>query len=187
MSTTNALNVVGSIGSTASSVGSLATSVDDFLQSLTQASYGNVKFGVEGVRTSAGRKTAVHAYPFRDEVWIEDLGKKGRQFEIQGFLVENDLKTGAGSVIEQRNSLLQACETAGGQTLVHPTLGTVKNVCCIDVELTERRDLGRVFEFRLTLAVTGPRLFPSSTTSTPDASTASAGSFAAAATAASSA
>lgn len=169
----NALSVAGSIGGLANSVGRLASPITgDWFKNLHPASYGNVRFGVESIKTSAGRKTSVHTYPFRDEDWIEDLGKKNRQYEVLGFLVENDLKTGAsalfglaqmsaGPVIEQREALLKVCEAAGPQTLVHPTFGTVNNVCCLGIEITERRDLGPVFEFRLTLRVTGDRLFPS--------------------------
>lgn len=171
-STANVLNVAGSIGGVASALGNLATLITgDWFSNLKPASYGGVAFGVESLRTSAGRKTSVHTYPFRDSDWIEDLGKKNRQFEVLGFLVEQDVKTGTGSAVAQRNALLAACETAGPQTLVHPTLGTVTNVCCLGIEITERTDLGYVFEFRLTLGVTGPRKFPSTTVSTTDAVT----------------
>jgi len=171
---TNALNVAGSIGGVASAVGNLASLVGfqtgTWLDSLKQASYGGVPFGIESVRTSVGRKQAIHNYPFRDDVWVEDLGKKGRQFEVLGFLVEDDLITKAGPVIAQRNQLLQICEAPGNWTLVHPTLGTIKNVACLSVETMERVDLGRVFEIRLTLIVSGDRIFPKATISTGDAS-----------------
>jgi prophage DNA circulation protein len=168
--TTNALNVAGSVGGVAQAVGLLASDVGGWASSLRPASYGGIPFGVESAKTSAGRKTAIHDYPFRDSNWVEDLGLKSRQFEISGFLVEDDLITKQGSVIAQRNAFLTACETAGPQTLVHPSLGSVPNVCCLSVEINERRDLGRVFEFRLTLIVSGVRLYPSVSLSTGDAS-----------------
>ena len=165
--TTNALNVAGSIGGVANAVGNLASLITgNWFQNLKQASYGGVAFGVEEVRTSAGRMTSVHTYPFRDSNWIEDLGLKARQFEVLGFLVEGDVVTKGGAVIGQREQLLKACETAGGQTLVHPTLGTISSVCCLGIETIERRDLGTVFEIRLTLIVSGQRLFPTSNPST---------------------
>ncbi|WP_433693209.1 DNA circularization protein [Paraburkholderia phenoliruptrix] len=174
-SITDVVNVAGSIGGLASAVGDAASLITgDWFRNLKQASYGGVAFGVESVRTAAGRKTSVHTYPFRDDVWVEDLGKRPRQFEVLGFLVEGDLVTGGGAVISQRDRLFQACETAGGQTLVHPTLGTVQSVCCLGVESIERRDLGRVFEIRLTLIVSGNRLFPTTTASTAAGSAAAA-------------
>jgi len=174
---TSALNVAGSIGGVARAAGNLANLVTSWLTDLKPASYGGVPFGVESVRTSAGRKTSVHTYPFRDDVWVEDLGKKARGFEVLGFLVENDLVTKQGSISAQREALLSACEKAGPQTLVHPTLGTVKSVSCLGVELTDRRDLGGAVEFRLTLIVSGTRLYPTAVTSTGDASTAALASF----------
>ncbi|CAN7759558.1 DNA circularization N-terminal domain-containing protein [Paraburkholderia hospita] len=113
----------------------------------------------------------MHTYPFRDVVWVEDLGKRPRQFEVLGFLVEGDLINGGGAVISQRDRLLQACETAGGQTLVHPTLGTIQSVCCPGIDSIERRNLGRAFEIWLTLTISGNRLFPTTTVSTAAAST----------------
>lgn len=172
---TDAVQVAGSIGGLASAIGDATTLITgDWFKRLDRASYGNFKFGVESIRTAAGRKTSVHTYPFRDDVWVEDLGKRPRQFEVLGFIVEGDLITGGGDVISQRKTLLSICETAGGQTLVHPTLGTVQNVCCLGVETIERRDLGRAFEIRLTLIVSGNRLFPTVSTSTGDASTSAA-------------
>lgn len=169
---TDVVNVAGSIGGLASAIGDAAALINgDWFQNLKQASYGGVKFGVESIRTAAGRKTSIHTYPFRDDVWVEDLGKRPRQFEVLGFLVEGDLITGGGAVISQRDRLLNACETAGGQTLVHPTLGTIQSVCCLGIESIERRDLGRAFEIRLTLIVSGNRLFPTTTVSTGAAST----------------
>jgi prophage DNA circulation protein len=165
----NALNVSGSIGGIAQAAGNLASlfgaQAGSWAAALKPASYGNVPFGVEGVRTAAGRKTSEHDYPFRDDVWVEDLGKKARRFEVSGFLVENDLITKQGGVAAQRDAMLAACETAGGQPLVHPTMGRIENVCCLGVEINERRDLGLVFEIRLTLIVSGKRLYPTSVTS----------------------
>lgn len=172
---TDAVQVAGSIGGVASAIGDAAALITgDWFHNLKRASYGGVRFGVESVRTAAGRKTSIHTYPFRDDVWVEDLGKRPRQFEVLGFLVEGDLITRGGAAISQRDALLAACETAGGQKLVHPTLGTIENVCCLGVEIIERTDLGRAFEFRLTLIVSGKRLFPTTTESTASASAAAA-------------
>lgn len=85
-----------------------------------------------------------------------------------GFLLEGDLKTGAGSVIEQRDNLFAVCEGPGNATLVHPTFGTIDSVACLGVEAIERADLGPVFEIRLTLIKAGPRKFPTATVSTAD-------------------
>ncbi|MCA8226207.1 DNA circularization protein [Burkholderia vietnamiensis] len=167
--TTAVLSVAGSIGglaSAADNLGSLLTG--DWFSSLKQASFGGVPFGVFEIRTSAGQNKTVHTYPFRDDVWAEDRGKKPRAFEVIGFLLDNDLKTGAGSVIEQRDNLLAVCEGPGTATLVHPTFGTIDSIACLGVETVERIDLGPVFEIRLTLIKSGPRKFPTTQVSTAD-------------------
>lgn len=167
--TTDVLAVVGSIGglaSAADNLGSLLTG--DWFSNLKPASFGGVPFGVFEIRTSAGQNRSVHTYPFRDDVWAEPLGKRPRAFEVIGFLLEGDLKTGAGAVIEQRDNLLAVCESADNATLVHPTFGTVDSVACLGVEMVERLDLGPVFEIRLTLIKSGPRKFPTTQVSTAD-------------------
>ncbi|WP_186183318.1 DNA circularization protein [Burkholderia gladioli] len=167
--TTNALSVVGSIGGLASAADSIASLLTgDWFSTLKTASFGGVPFGVFEIRNSAGQTKAVHTYPFRDDVWPEDLGKKPRAFEVIGFLLEGDLKTGAGSVIEQRDNLFAVCEGPGNATLVHPTFGTIDSVACLGVEAIERADLGPVFEIRLTLIKAGPRKFPTATVSPAD-------------------
>lgn len=170
---TNAVNVAGSIGGLAQAASNLASLIGfqtgSWLDSLQPASYGNVPFAIESVRTVGGRRYSVHTYPFRDDNWVEDIGKRARQFEVLGFLVEDDLLTRAGPVVAQRQSLLDICENDGTpKTFVHPTLGVVKSVNCLSVETVERKDLGRVFEIRLTLIVSGPRRFPTTQTSTTD-------------------
>ncbi|HGO6081295.1 TPA: DNA circularization protein [Burkholderia cenocepacia] len=167
--TTDVLSVVGSIGGLASAADNLGSLLSgDWASNLKPASFGGVPFGVFEIRTSAGQNKAVHTYPFRDDVWAEDLGKKPRAFEVIGFLLENDLKTGAGPVIKQRDNLLAVCEGPGTATLVHPTLGTIYSVACLGIETIERIDLGPVFEIRLTLIKSGPRQFPTTQISTAD-------------------
>ncbi|MBV2180886.1 MAG: DNA circularization N-terminal domain-containing protein [Castellaniella sp.] len=175
MSTTQILNVAGSIGGLANAVDGLLTlGGGNWQASLQAASFGGVPFGVDSARTRAGRRQAVHVYPFRDEVWVEDMGKLPRQFRIQGFLVEDSLIYGGGGVIAQRNALLSVCEADGTNTLVHPTFGVVGSLACLDVEIEERKDLGRVFQFTLTLMVSGVRQYPASARSAADALTAAA-------------
>ncbi|WP_205191281.1 DNA circularization protein [Burkholderia sp. LMG 13014] len=167
--TTDILSVVGSIGglaSAADNLGSLLTG--DWFSNLKTASFGGVPFGVFEIRNTTGRHQAIHTYPFRDDVWVEDLGLKPRAFEVIGFLLENDLRTQRGSVIDQRDALFFVCESPETATLVHPTFGTVNDVACLSVEAIERLDLGAVFEIRLTLIVSGPRKFPTTQVSTAD-------------------
>ena len=169
--TTDALSVVGGIGGLASAADNIASLVTgDWFSTLKPASYGGVPFGVFEIRNTAGRNQAVHTYPFRDDVWVEDLGLRARSFEVIGFLLENDLVTKKGSVVDQRDALLFVCESPGNSTLIHPTFGKVDDIACLGVETIERLDLGPVFEIRLTLIKSGPRKFPTTQVSTANAS-----------------
>lgn len=166
----NTTNVVGTVGGIANSADRLASLfggvAGTWAQNLKTAQYGTVKFLYEDVSTVAGRRTTIHTYPYRDDVWVEDLGKKPRQFEVRGFLVENDLVTGGQGVAGQRDLLLALCEGSTPQTLIHPTLGTQKNITCLGIDLADRRDLGLVIEFRMSLIVTGQRLYPTAAVAT---------------------
>jgi prophage DNA circulation protein len=101
----------------------------DFIASLSPASFRGVPFGVTESKKTFGRRTAPHEYPFRDTQWDEDLGRRPRLIQIQGFLVSNSLIYGGGDVLGQEQKLIAAAETAGPGKLVHPTLGEL-NVTC---------------------------------------------------------
>lgn len=170
--TNKASSVANGVAGISSAVGGLATTLsgESWVQSLRTASLSGVPFGVEDVRTSVGRRNTVHSYPFRDTVWVEDMNLLPRRFVINGFLVENDAVFGGGGVVTQRKRLIDAIEKApsdDGLTLVHPTLGTIRNISVIGpVEFNERRDLGQVFEFRMTLLKGGARIYPKSVDAT---------------------
>lgn len=181
MSTFSVGAVVGSIGGVAQAASNVA---DDILglfggsdgswqRSLKQASYGGIKFGVISSAVAIGRKVAVHEYVERDEVWVEDLGKRARRFGVTGFLLENDLVYNGGSVIAQRDELVKVLEQKldqlkPGLQLVHPTFGTIENVCCINCDIQEHMEHGGYFELRFDFIVSGARKYPASGTSAAD-------------------
>lgn len=124
-------------------------------QRLQPASWRGNGFVLDSGQTQAGRRIALHEYPYRDTVWPEDLGRLPRRFAVQGFLVGDD-------VYQQRDRMLQAAETAGSGTLIHPTLGTVECVL-LEFSCTDRRERGRVVELNFTFIVTGDILYPTTT------------------------
>ncbi|MCP1242911.1 hypothetical protein GOB86_09405 [Acetobacter lambici] len=98
--------------------GSLINTALEYLQ----CSFRAVPFAVLGSGGETGRKQAVHQYPYRDGVYVEDLGKRGRVYHIHGFV------TGA-TAAAQRDLLVMAAETAGPGLLIHPTIGVIKAAC----------------------------------------------------------
>ncbi|MBN3852012.1 DNA circulation family protein [Paraburkholderia sp. Ac-20340] len=170
MSVASLTNLAGSIGGVASATSQLASlltgaSANSWWGSLRQASYGGVPFAVVSTSTRFGTRNAVHEYPFRDDAWIETLGKLPRRFQIFGFLIENSRVYGGGAVIVQRDRLVDVCE-GGNQTLVHPTFGRIDNVACLDAEAGESVEHGRVIVVRFTFMRNGVQSQTSSTTDT---------------------
>ncbi len=131
---------------------------------LQQASFRGLPFGVHGGEGRFGRRVVPHEYPGRDKPYVEDLGRATRRIRLVGFLVENSVVYGGGSVIAQREAMIAAAETAGPGILVHPTLGQL-TVSIPDggLAVSERSDAGRYFELNFTFIESGDRVFPSIT------------------------
>ena len=173
---TNALNVAGSIGGIAQGAGNLAGNISALLgggagwtPGLLKASYGPCPFAVEATRTVAGRRYAIHEYPYRENAWLEDMGRLPDRWEVTGYLVEDSLLySPSGPVIAQRDRMYAVCTAQGPNKMVHPTFGTKDNVVCIAVEFSEAMEAGRVIEVRFTFMLAGLRINPASNTSTAD-------------------
>lgn len=127
---------------------------------LRPASFRGIRFGVLAADTQFGRRNAVHEYPYRDTVWVEDMGRQARAIRLIGFIVGDN-------VIQQRERLIARCEEPGDGELVHPSLGRL-TVSLMSVRTTERWDLGRVIELHFFFIEAGEREFPALTTATGD-------------------
>lgn len=124
---------------------------------LSPASFRGVPFSVSGdPTTDGGRKNHVHEFPGRDLPYVEDLGRKARQFQVTAFVVGDNFKA-------QRDALLEACETAGPGTLVHPFFGSLR-VSCQGFSCADGK---RMSTIGLTFIESGAALHPTSTTDTP--------------------
>lgn len=148
---------VSSVASTASNAASLISSLSSggygakqglgiWAATLQAASFRGVPFGVFEARVRTGRRTATHIYPYRNEVWVEDLGLGTHAFMFRGFLVGDD-------VYAQRDKMVAAVETAGPGVLIHPSLGS-RNVSIVDFSANERAEEGRVVELEMTFIQT---------------------------------
>ena len=137
------------------------TGTDDWRLRLQPGSWRGCGFVLDAGETHAGRRVAIHEYPYRDTIWVEDLGKLPRRFNITAFLVGDD-------VYSQRDALVNACEQAGPGTLVHPTMGTVQCVM-LDFIVTDRRERGRMVEVSMQFVLAGAVAFPGITAASTDA------------------
>ena len=109
--------------------------------------------------TAAGRRVAIHEYPYRDDAWAEDLGKLPRRFTIQAFIVGDD-------VYQQRDALLKACEQSGAGTLVHPTNKARSSASSLEFSCADRRERGRVVELQFAFILAGAVLYPATAIAT---------------------
>lgn len=120
---------------------------------LQPGSWRGVPFVLDVGETHAGRRVAIHEYPYRDVAWVEDLGMLPRRFLVQAYLTGDD-------VYAQRDALVEACEAPGPGTLVHPTFGAVE-VVLLDFAVQDRRERGRYIEAQLQFMLAGDVAFPS--------------------------
>lgn len=120
------------------------------------ASFRGVPFFVETSELAGGRRTAHHEYPFRDAPFVEDLGRRGRGFPIEGYVLGEDY-------LAARDALLAALEQAGPGELVHPYYKT-RRVICMNFRVRESSADGGVARFALEFVETEVSpAFPSST------------------------
>ena len=85
-------------------------------ENLRPASFRGVGFKVEVGARGGGRRPVMHEYPHRDDPTTEDMGRKGRRFQITGYLIGKAFRAA-------RDELIAALEAEGPAQLIHPTLG----------------------------------------------------------------
>ena len=85
---------------------------------LRPASYKGIRFDVSDSSASAGRRTVLHEYPLRDKPYAEDIGRAAKRYTMTAVIAGVDY-------IARTKRLLEALESPGGGTLVHPWLGSL--------------------------------------------------------------
>lgn len=101
--------------------------------SLQPASFGSAGFKVEAGGFGGGRRLVMHEYAHSDTPFTEDMGRKGRRWQMTGYVI------GPGYLAD-RDALIAVCNSAGPFTLVHPSLGAEQAHCdvCNPVEVREK-------------------------------------------------
>jgi prophage DNA circulation protein len=162
MSAAPPLNPIGTAGPTPVETTNTSWLAGSWWQQLQPGSWRGIGFVMDATPTKAGRRIALHEYPYRDTVWSEDLGKLPRHYQVSAFLVGDDC-------YQQKIRMIAACEQAGTGTLVHPILGSLQ-VILLDFTTTDRRDRGRYVEVEFEfIDAAANALSPGSTAATGDA------------------
>lgn len=84
---------------------------------LGPASFRGVPFHVDVAEMTGGRRNVHHEFPFRDLPYVEDLGRRGRTFPVEAYVLGDDY-------MAARDALLAALEAEGPGELIHPYYGT---------------------------------------------------------------
>jgi prophage DNA circulation protein len=86
------------------------------------ASFRKIPFFVESAEFAGGRRSVKHEFFGKDEQFVEDTGRKGREFQIEGYVLGEDYFTA-------RDALIDELEKAGPGELIHPYHGQRQVVC----------------------------------------------------------
>jgi prophage DNA circulation protein len=113
---------------------------------LIGASFRGVPFFVEDSSRSGGRRKASKEFIDQDIPRVTDLGKKGNDFRLEGYVLGADYML-------QRDALWDALqEVAGPGSLVHPFYGRNIRVQAGDVSVNETRSNGGIAKFSIEFA-----------------------------------
>lgn len=105
-----------------------------------------------------GRRTQVHEYPLRDKPFVEDLGRRAREFTLDLYVLGDDY-------MAARDRLIEVLEKPGALTLTHHWMGTMQ-VTAVDSRLDESTREGGIAHFRVTFVEAGENKFPTSASNT---------------------
>lgn len=119
---------------------------------LRPGSFRGVPFHTEDAELAGGRRLAEHEYPSRDDVYTEDLGRKGRVYAISAYVIGDDYAA-------LRDDLKRALEQAGPGRFVHHFLGELR-VAVRGFTLRESTSEGGMARFLITFVEAGVNLQP---------------------------
>jgi prophage DNA circulation protein len=120
-----------------------------------QASFRGAAFFVESTDSSYGRRQVTHEHAQRDVPYTEDLGRKAREFTVDGYLLGANYKTAL-------NALISACEQAGPGQLVHPYRGELTVCLTGGLTVRESNDEGGMARVSMSFTEAGSASFPRS-------------------------
>jgi prophage DNA circulation protein len=126
---------------------------------LRPATFRGIPFKVDVSSLTAGRRLARHEYPQRDTPYLEDMGRKAREYKVDAFIVGADYMAG-------RDQLLKAIEEAGPGQLVHPYHGTQQVTVSGEAQLTESTREGGMAKFSIVFVEAGRQEEPQTVTDT---------------------
>ncbi len=123
--------------------------INTFYDLLRPASFDGVPFFVKEDTATFGRNVSNHEFIQRDKNYVEDLGRKTRDFKFNGWIVAN--QENAFNPFINRDALIERAEKGGYGRLIHPFYGEMRGVLhkvTVKQQTTENGGLvGLEFEF----------------------------------------
>ncbi|MCY1290608.1 hypothetical protein D9M70_397630 [compost metagenome] len=114
-----------------------------------------VSFHLKNSSSTGGRRTVLNEYPLRDEPSTEDMGRRARQFSLTMTVIGQDY-------MAQRDKLIEALETAGPGTLMHPFRGELYVAVMGDYSCEESTEQGGLARISATFVEAGETPRPDS-------------------------
>jgi prophage DNA circulation protein len=108
------------------------------------ASFRDVPFYIDSNELSFGPKTAIHEFPKRDKNYVEDMGKRTRQYSITGYFLGNNY-------LDVKNEFINVVDKYKGRgILVHPYYGQKNIIITSEVLISENTAEGGICKFSFT-------------------------------------
>lgn len=123
-----------------------------WLDRLVEASYEGVTFLTEDQTTSGGWRIALHEYPFRDDPYPENMGKKAYEPSFNAYFIGENYD-------QQAMALHEKLDTFGTGRLVHPVFGTMT----VQLEDWQRKEVtaeGGICRYSLKFIQSGKQRLP---------------------------
>jgi prophage DNA circulation protein len=127
-------------------------------QKLQPAKFRDAAFFVAEHEAIHGRRLQVHEYPLRDLPFAEDLGRKGKEFQLTAYVIGPDYTVA-------RDALIKALDAPGTGTLVHRYLG-VLTVAVKEARQSESTNEGGMAWFQITFVESSPNTQPNASRDT---------------------
>ncbi len=121
-------------------------------------SFRGVEFYTNSDSVSVGRRIARHEFPQRAIPYMEDMGRKAREYRFDAFVIGDDYKI-------DRDDLIEAIETKGPGQLVHPRFNTIE-VVVTDCEINYSTQAGGMARFSITFIEAGEQIEPNTAVDT---------------------
>jgi prophage DNA circulation protein len=121
---------------------------------LQKASFRGVEFYVDSADVDFGRRNVLHEYPYRDDPYGEDLGRKARTYNLTAYLLGEEYP-------EQRDRLIAAIEDRSEPgTLIHPTLGSIDVIPADGCKTSWSKNEGGIEYLTLVFVQAGENQYP---------------------------